>query len=221
MRNLTLSGLSLAFGSVLVLTSVVLAGTTTTYTTVSYSGDTFYNWDNTSTSCACGNAVDWPVTMVFRTYADVNKVKRILGGVGGDPMYLRANDGTGWFWDSDGGNKKLISGYLDWFHHIRLYAPNPPDYFYSTAWGRYVLGTTHIDKNESSRDNKQFGWSETAEEWFAAYFRNRNYSVTEDAFWMANRDGWSSGRWEGNRFVLNNGYATIIVIPTPTPTPSP
>ncbi len=38
---------------------------------------------------------------------------------------------------------------------------------------------------------------------------------------MANRDGWSSGRWEGNRFVLNNGYATITVIPTPTPTPRP
>jgi len=127
-------------------------------------------------------------------------------------MYLRANDGSGWFWDSDAGHKLEIPGYWGWFHHIRLYAPPSTDYFYSTAWGRYVLATTHIDRNELSL-NPQFGWSETAEEYFAAFFRNRGYSVTEDTFWMANRDSWPSGRWEGNRYYLNNGYATIVVVP--------
>ncbi len=128
-------------------------------------------------------------------------------------MYLRANGGAGWFWDSDSGQKLRISCYLNWFHHIRLYAPNPPDSFYSTASGRYVLGTTHIDRNEGT-SYEEFGWSETAEEWFAAFFRNRGYSVSEDAFWTANQDGWPSGRSEGNRYVLNNGYATIVVIPS-------
>jgi hypothetical protein len=192
----------------------VLAGSTTTYTTISYSGDTWYNWDNLSTSCACSNNVDWPVTLVFRTNASVNRVKSIVGGVGGSSMYLRANDGSGWFWDSDPGRKLLIPGYINWFHHIRVYAPASTDYFYSTAWGRYVLATTHIDRNEGT-SQEQFGWSETAEEYFAALFRNQGYSVTEDTFWMANNDSWPSGRWgEGNRnFYLSNGYATIVVLP--------
>jgi len=205
----------LSFTLFLFVGATVFAGSTTTYTTVSYSGDTWYNWDNTSQSCACSNAVDWPVTMIFRTYANVNRVKDILGGYSGSSMYLRANDGNGWFWDSDGGRKLPISGYpTGYYHHVRLYAPYPADYFYSTAWGRYVLATTHIDWNEFS-SSRQFGWSETAEEYFAAFFRNRGYSVTEDTFWMANNDSWPSGRWgEGNRnFYLSNGYATIVVLP--------
>ncbi|MDW8059125.1 MAG: hypothetical protein RMK01_03530 [Thermomicrobium sp.] len=153
--------------------------------------------------------------MVFRTNASVNAVKNIIGGVPSpSSMYLRANDGSGWFWDSDGGRKFLISGYTNWFHHICLYAPASTDYFYSTAWGRYVLATTHIDRNEGT-PQAQFGWSETAEEYFAASFRNRGYSVSEDTFWMANNDAWPNGRWgEGQRnFYLSNGYATIVVLP--------
>lgn len=195
-------------------TGIVLAGSTSTYTTVSYSGDSWYNWDNTSSSCTCSNTVDWPVIMIFRTNAAVNKVKDILRGYNGTSMYLRANDGAGWFWDSDGGRKHPISGYTDWFHHVRLYAPPGTDYFYSSSWGRYVLGTTHIDRNEFS-SSPQFGWSETTDEYFAAFFRNRGYSVTEDSFWMANNDSWPNGRWgENNRnFYLSNGYATIVTIP--------
>lgn len=209
------------FGAVVICFTLGLAtaqaGSTTTFTTIRIGGDQFYNWDNLSTSCACSTNVDWPVTVIFRQNASVNSAKSAVGlNLFGSPMYHRGNDGAGWFWDSDGGLKAQfdgagVSGRPD-FYHMRFYAPPSTDYYYNTTWGRYVLATTHIDVDEGW-SSAQFGWSETAEEWFAARLRNRGYSVTEDAYWIANNDSWPSGRWSANYYYLNNGYATFVAIP--------
>lgn len=193
------------------------AGSTSTFTTISVGGDQFYNWDNLSTSCACSNNVDWPVTVIFRQNASVNSAKSAVGlSLVGSPMYHRGNDGAGWFWDSDSGLKAQFDragqpGRWD-YYHMRFYAPPATDYYYNTSWRRYVLATTHIDVDEGW-PSAQFGWSETTEEWFAARLRSRGYSVSEDAYWLANNDSWPSGRWVSNHYYLNNGYATFVSIP--------
>ncbi len=95
MHRTTLRALAIATLLTFAGAGIALAGTTTTYTTVSYSGDSFYNWDNTSTSCACGNNVDWPATMVFRTNADIRKVKTIIGGFSGTPNVSQSERWSG------------------------------------------------------------------------------------------------------------------------------
>ena len=197
-----------------------LANSTTTYQVLTFGDDSFYNWDNETTQCggsgqpACKDRVDWPVNMIFYPNADVNKAKDAVGRTNhlASSMNFRGNDGAGWFWDSDEGEKHQWSGDSDSFHHIRIYAPPSTDYFYNTRWSRYVVATTHIDKDESSFSPK-YGWSETAEEYFVGKLRDKGYHVVDDVTWMANNDSWPTTRQDGNDYYLNNGYASQVTLP--------
>ena len=212
LRLITVAGVIAGLVLVGVLTPV-LAGTTSSWALIAAREDRFYNWDNRSQT-ASGNNVDRPVTMIFRIGSNHTKdsVKNAIGGSSflTSNMYFRgSDDGINYFWDSDNGRKHGSCG--DWYHHIRLYAHPSNKYLYNQEWGRYVLGATHIDKNECT--SPEYGWSETAEEWFAALLRGKDYRVDEDWISLVNTDnrGYVTEHGE-TRYYLSNGFATVVYI---------
>lgn len=188
------------------------AATTTHLSTLFTNEDQYYNYDFLSQSAWGGN-VDWPVTMVFCNNADVNKVKSIyFGSTIASTMYLQMNDGGGWVWDSDMGTKGALwySSYLGQYVylHMRVYAPNPPDYAYNSSWGNYVLGTTHYDQYPFETWS---GYSEDAEKDFASIALSKGYTVIPDTLYFYNNEPY---RVEGgNHYWQNDGYATRVCIP--------
>ncbi|AKG39443.1 hypothetical protein MA03_07830 [Infirmifilum uzonense] len=188
-----------------------LAASTSNLTTLCVAEDCFYNYDFTSTSVSSTN-VDWPVGLLFYGNADVNKVKNIYWGVTifANPMYFYMNDGSGWIWDEDRGTKGVVfSSYLNsWVYlHMRVYAPNPPDYAYNSYWGKYVLATAHYDQYPLETWS---GYSEYAEKDLASIASNKGYATFQDWAYFYNTEPY---RVEGNHIWLNNGYATAIYVP--------
>ncbi|ABL78588.1 hypothetical protein [Thermofilum pendens] len=167
----------------------------------------FYNYDFKSQVVSSSN-VDWPVTMVFYGNADVNKVKNIFFGLTilANPMYAYIYS-NGWVWDTDRGTKGVVySNYLNGYVylHMRVYAPNPPDYIYDPAWGKYVIGTTHYDEYPLESWS---GYPEYAEHDFAAIARSKGYTVYQDWAYFYNDQG-SPGS-----ITYNDGYATAVYVP--------
>lgn len=120
----------------LVLTSsLAYAFTTSKLQPAHLYDDEFYNYDFLDKYCS-STRVSCPVTMVFYQNAWINKVKGIyalwfpLPGVDDWPLL---DDGNDWIWDSDKGLKILHNspdvGMVT--AHLRVYAPNPPDYMYN------------------------------------------------------------------------------------------
>lgn len=170
--------------------------------------DSFFNYDFLNQNNTNPDNVDWTLTMLYYNNATVAKVKAIYWGstAFGNAMNGRINDGEGWLWSTDKGTKEAIcAGSV---RHMRLYA-NGNNRSNNIHWGYYVLGSTHYDLDECSL-NPRFGWSETAESWFAQIARDKDYAVFED--W----DDWANAepdRWEGNHFWQNDGKATSISVP--------
>lgn len=142
--------------SILLVVSSVLvvdAATTSNLAILGVYEDRFANYDLDSKEYSPNN-VDWPVTMVFWKNADVNKVKSIFFGqtILAWSKYGRLNDSDGWIWDEDRGTKggpynvNINGTNFTVYLHMRVYAPNPPDYMNNSGWGRYVLATTHYDE---------------------------------------------------------------------------
>jgi len=186
-------------------------GTTFKLGTLSIYEDRFYNYDFHCQPVSNYN-VAWPVTMLFYDNAWINKVKSIylempLFGI---QEYARLDDGDGWIWDSDGGTKGIVwsshlNGYV-WLH-LRVYAPNPPDYMYNSAWGKYVLGTTHYDEFPFEEWS---GYSEWAEKDFASRAQDKGYTVFED---WASFSNYEPYRNENGHVWYNNGLATAVYVP--------
>lgn len=157
--------------------------------------------------------VDWPVTVIFRNRASIERVKDLLREAGfdnhGSKMYMSLADspsaGQGdHLWDKDGGLKESkCSNNIPLLgpeatNHIRLYADsegagpvgNRNDRMVNISWGFYVLGTTHIDELECTFPNKaKFGWSEHA---------RANIFLEGETMWGRwNRDGYP-GVYLGN-----------------------
>lgn len=132
-------------------------------TVVAQQEDLFLNYDCTSAVEGDPGACDWPVTIVFWGNASVAKVKQALGSalpIYGVDEYLLLRDKRkrgGWWWVADRGIKSLS---LTRAVHLRLYA-DPDGRLTNGVWGDYVLGTTHLDLNELSK-NPTFGYSEDA-----------------------------------------------------------
>ena len=204
--------------SELVVFSVILfplisAATTSHLTVILLSEDQFYNYDFLSDQASSSN-VDWPVTMLFYGNAEVNKVKLALFGLEAfaSPMHELLNDGNGWTWDSDRGTKDTwYSYYLNSYVylHMRVYAPNPPDYFNDELgyYGHYIIGTTHYDEYPFESWS---GFSEYAEKDIALASEAIGWAVFRDHTFFANSE---TCRWEGNHYWYNNGYATFVYVP--------
>lgn len=189
---------------------------------LSIAEDQFHNWDFQN----AGAAVDWPVTIVFGNYAEIDKVKNkyknsagwALGKDGcATQMWGHYNDGGGLDWDLDSGMKIPcwpVCGTSS--VHVRLYAP-VRDYMYNTYWGYYVFASSHRDKNEMCI-GEEFGWSEDAEYYTVNTAIVLGWSATYDWGSMYNS---RTSAWYGNHYVQNDGLASWVAVPAPSPGPAP
>jgi len=190
------------------------AASTSQLTILSVLEDLFYNYDFINPNNPSSTNVDWPVTMIHYDKADVTKVKNIYYGL--CPVTCNAfnadlNDGSGWIEDNDRGTKSgafwsnSLSSYV--YIHMRVYAPNPPDYMHNSNWGNYVVSTTHYDQYPSESWS---GYSQYAEDDFATIASNSGHAILRN---WANFYNAEPYRVEGgNHIWLNDGYATFVDI---------
>lgn len=204
--------------SILLVVSSVLvvdAATTSNLAILGVYEDRFANYDFDSKEYSPNN-VDWPVTMVFWKNADVNKVKSIFFGqtILAWSKYGRLNDSDGWIWDEDRGTKggpynvNINGTNFTVYLHMRIYAPNPPDYMNNSGWGRYVLATTHYDEYPWEGWS---GYSELAEKDFADIAASKGYTVARDWAYFYNYEPYDDTR-NPDHIWLNNGYATAVMV---------
>jgi hypothetical protein len=177
--------------------------------------DSFWNYDFT-TNRVHANRVDWPIGLVFFGNATINKVKDILGNEydrSGSAMWGRINDGPRWRWDTDKGRKTTACPGLptqpSWARHYRVYADGD-DRLYNPSWGFYVIGSTHYDVRECAVSGKQFGWSESAEDWVVWRWSVNGYWAQNDWTGISNHEPL---RVEGNHVWSNNGRASRLHTP--------
>jgi hypothetical protein len=174
------------------------------------------------------NGVACAATMVFYNNAWVNKVKNMYYGMADFAVwdYALLNDGNGWIWDQDRGTKThypidpLV--YLpppidaNVLMHLRVYAPNPPDYMENSAWGKYVIGTTHCDEfPENPFGGTWHGYHEVAEEFFADWAIDDGYTVFEDWTSFYNEEDYRVDVQPDGFICIweNDGYATAVYVP--------
>ncbi len=176
--------------------------------------DKVYNYDFLSTTASSSN-VDWPVGMVFCQNANIDKVKNnIYWGLAPFATAMKSrmsdNNGATYIWDTDQGTKvgywysSSLATYT--YLHLRLYAPNPPDYLTSTVGlGKWVAGTAHYDQWPSESWS---GYSENAEGDLAAYAIGKGYTVFSDNMNWFNPESYRIQG--GNHMWLNDGWATRV-----------
>jgi hypothetical protein len=191
--------------SLTVLLLLAIAGTASAWTatnlqSITNTEDQFYNYDFTTSAAVPPVSVDWPVTIVFTGNASVSKIKTAYKLRGwANPfvttMYGYENDGSTFAWASDGGVKTIAAKSA----HMRLYAPGGR--MYNTAWGYYVLATTHYDNAELSKPPTQwFGMSEDAAS-----------AAVQTAI-----KAWGSGCVTYNAFDMKNSYSATTRVVGPT-----
>lgn len=190
-------------------TEAATAATTTHLAAQRVDSDSFDNYDFSTPNVSSYN-VDWPVTLLFRNNAEVDKVKSALANnfpVFGSPAYGRIDNSFGWFYDSDRGRKGQVCPIADSTTHYRLYADGDHgDRNYSPGLGYYVLGTTHSDVNECGGGTTIAGYSEGAENNVAASgAAQTNWKIYNDIYDMRNEE---PSRMEGNHYWSNGGTAT-------------
>lgn len=173
--------------------------------------DSFDNYDFSTPKVSSKN-VDWPITLLFRNNAEVDKVKQKIGwGIFASAAYARLNNSFGWFYDSDQGIKSAPCTVGVTAVHFRVYADQGAgDRNYSPSLGYYVLGTTHLDRNECGGGTKTSGWSELAEETISNMYSVRGWTIYRNTYQMNNPE---TPRLEGNHYWNNSGLATIVAVP--------
>jgi hypothetical protein len=168
-------------------------------------------------------------TMVFYNNAEIDEIKATYAAllypilpIPGTDDWALLNDGDGWIWDSDLGVKFLwFSPVGSVFMHLRVYAPNPPDYMSNSAWGKYVIGTTHCDEFPEYPLvpwQTWHGYHELAEEFFVAVIRSLEivgYSVYEDSTWFFNQEDFRVDIQPDGYICIwdNDGDATTVYVP--------
>jgi hypothetical protein len=200
----------------LVLVSVAAQAATTQHLrTISIRDNTFWNYDFDKKEVS-STGVDWPVGLIFRNNAEVDKVKAGLDGYmrhRGSKKYARLKDaGEEATWDEDGGKKtRRCPVFGQTAYHFRVYADGD-DRLYNTSWGYYVIGTAHMDHNECSRIGRWHGKSEVVEKFVGGISREAwgNDAPSFDRLQMGNRESY---RREGRHIWQNNGRATTIAVP--------
>ena len=208
-------GLSLTLAHFLAVASVAGAWTAAGLQPVASSEDQFYNYDFTGKSVS-STGVDWPVTIIFIGNASVSKIKSAYRGRGWsnpfvNTMYGYENDGSGFAWAPDGGLKTFATK----SPHMRLYAPGGR--MYNSAWGYYVVATTHYDNAELSSPPAQwFGMSEDAAAAAVATAVKAwgSDSVTLNTLALGNAQYGEEVGKNGERHLWQcDGMATVIRVP--------
>jgi hypothetical protein len=192
------------------------AATTKTLQYLSIGGDRFFNYDFLSKSSAATN-VDWPVTVIFRNNATVDKAKSSMeawsnyfDSTSYQMMYIVENDGSGAYWDQDGGKKTpACPTYGHSSPHYRVYGIGSYERMYSTTFGYYVPATTHRDYNECPAYQKKHADTEAVEDLLLREAGD-NTTVYND---MYNFHNYEPYRVEGNHTWYSNGYASTVRIP--------
>lgn len=203
----------------LAVPAAAAAWTTDNITLLSQNEDNFLNYDCESRS-ATSNNVDWPVTFVFWGNATVAKVDQALSSrlpIWGIDEYMYLRDARKRFqWVSNTGVKSFS---FTEALHLRLYGAGGVCLTNKT-WGRYVLGTCHLDINELTT-NPTSGYSEDAATRIAAMcaavFGAGNVQL--NAYPMGNAEpdraethpngdgGVNTHYWQ------SDGYATLVYVP--------
>lgn len=212
MRYRIAGSLALATASFVLLVASASGWTTSHLAAQRIDSDSYDNYDFPTQSVSSTN-VEWPVTLMFRNNAEVDKIKVALTfGVPGSTEYGRMNNSFGWFWDGDGGRKTGPCSFGTSTQHYRVYAdPAHEDRNWAPSIGFYVIGTTHSDVNECGGGTTYFGYSEGAE--------NRVVTNAVGATsWQIYPDSWDMQnpeppRWEGNHYWSNGGTASQFIIP--------
>jgi hypothetical protein len=186
------------------------AASTSKLDIVDIGSDSVWNYDFTTKSVSSSN-VDWPVTLIFRNNAEVDKVKNYFNDTwacAGDKYGRYFDNGDTFAWDADAGAKSRCTLLGD-VYHMRVYADGD-DRLYNTEFGYWVYGTTHIDHNEQL-SGEWFGESEKSEEWWRDWAANeRGWTICSDCQNMKNSEAY---RAEGNHRWRNSGYATRVRVP--------
>lgn len=171
----------------------------------------FANYDFTTPTPGPGDA-DWPVDLLFTGNATEAKVKLALARAfpwpGSLEWGLTRTVGGTLLPDPDLGRKTGLCSLSAPTVHYRLYAPFSSS-FVSTVYGRYVVGTAHLDVGECGR-NPVFGYSETAEQRVAQAAAALGWTVVPNAINLRNPEPL---RREGDHVWLNDGRATQIIVP--------
>jgi hypothetical protein len=207
----------LALVLMLALPSIASAWTASGFAEVTVNEDSFYNYD-CETRTASFDTVDWPVMLVFYGNATVAKVDAALSSrlpIWGIDEFMNLNDGAGWQWVSNTGVKSLN---LSRAVHLRLYAPGG-QYFINKAWGKYVVGTCHVDINELSSSPTP-GYSEDAATEIAAMCRSiwGKRNVAANSFAMGNAEPLrTEERTKSNGDIehhvwQSDGYVTMVKV---------
>ncbi len=181
-------------------------------------------WDSKGTGS--NSLVDWPASYMFWNDAEVDKIKNGMCNLGqnlspyskfycGQGGWMRMKvietDGT-LSWDDDAGHKlgHVSNDFLEgcpsiWREHMRLYGPRPnwhsvQDRFYHPAFGYFVIGTTHLDFNDSPGCfNRHNGYPDVAENWFAGPLDQVNgWTVDYQCCYM-----WANSDYVHSQTVLN------------------
>ena len=151
--------LAVAALALLALPAVAGAWTTDNYGSIVQNEDSFMNYDTESTSGS--GDVDWPVTFIFYGNATVAKVDNALSSrlpIWGIDEYMLLRDSRKRpQWVANTGVKSFS---LSEALHLRLYGAAGVCLTNKT-WGKYVLGTCHLDINELGT-NPTSGYSEDA-----------------------------------------------------------
>jgi predicted lipoprotein with Yx(FWY)xxD motif len=205
----------LAIGAVLALAATASASTTQNLALVTYHGNSFYNYDFDSQSAKATN-VDWPVDLIFYGNASISKVYNKINWVwAGSNAYELVTTKSRSTWVSSGGRKNTICTDT----HFRLYAPKV-GYFTDPVLGHYVIGTSHLDKNECG-SSPTYGWNETAEAnvatratavWGKAAVKNDATTFPDGTSTLSLLDNFNETGWQGNHYFWNDGLPTLIKV---------
>lgn len=218
------------FISIININSIVFSGpaTSNNHYILVIEEDMFYNWDySVKDRNPEASDADWPLTILFWGYAEVDKVKNNYFGLWSIlalSRYAYLDDGYGWAWDSDRGRKAhyefdpplditcedVVVHVEDVFVHIKFYANSSTDYNYNDAWGYYVLASTHLD---DWPDEDWAGFSSMARDLIAMYLSNKGLSVINPWANFYNADPVCRVGTGDRHFNLHDGWAAAVYIP--------
>jgi hypothetical protein len=194
--------------------------------------DVFYNYDYADPSFSA--ELDWPVDLIFWNNAVTpDQVKSIyhFGSSIADPAYMNIAQGNGAIWDQDAGSKSGVPG-CNTVEHYRVYKDdNASDTRFTTNWGFYIVGSSHLDRFEECKvpDPNPFctpfpcfinvgdhwsGKSERAETIIAAAATTKwgPHSVQPNFVQLYNAETDHREGSHNHKWYINNGKATKIKV---------
>lgn len=193
-------------------------------------GDAVHNYDYdtkgfVSLSRYTPTKRDMPVNFVFYgpgvSFDRIGPILRKAGGdIEGHRMYMPIKDGRTWQQDSSKGIKDQgqreclvytpIPTFLHSYLHMRFYGNPGQGYSYNSTYGRYVVGTSHLDHREGC-PGEWSGHSDEAENrWVAGLRCIAGLKITRHAVFMDNAE--KAGK-DSEHPIYSDGWATKVYVP--------